>query len=123
MSRNQVVEIGSLSLRPLPKELFESVLCTNCKKNAARWEFAEGASPAKTFACSLCFLYEVPQLKEQRKQVDHLISEVEQQMSHRFPRDEDLRLILPNDADRVAFGIIMARRFMQSRMLRGGGFS
>jgi len=114
------VDIGKLPIRPLPKEMFEIVVCTNCMTRPAKWEFAEGAQAARAFSCSHCFLYEIPQLQEQRIQVDLLVDQVEKKTNLFFKRDEQGRLSEPNDADRIAFGIVMSQRFLQSRTLRGG---
>jgi hypothetical protein len=118
--KNKAVDLGGIPIRPLPKEMFESVLCTNCKEQAAKWELAKGAEQAWTYCCSFCLLYEMPQTKEQRLQVDYLIDEVEKKAKTGFSRKEDGRLITAQDADRIAFGIVMSQRFMESRMLRGG---
>ncbi len=118
--KHKSVDISGMSLRPVPTELHEKVMCTNCQKNAARWEFAEGAAPASAFACSSCLLYEVPRLKEQRLQLEFLVSGVEKRVSTIFDRDAEGRLSNTDDADRIAFGLVMTNRFMQSRVLRGG---
>jgi hypothetical protein len=117
---SKAVDLGGVPIRPLPKEMFETVLCTNCREQAAKWEFAQGAQTAWSFSCSKCLLYEVPNLKEQRLQVDFLVDEIERAMKTAFPRDPEGRVVLVKDADRIAFGIVMAQRFMQSSTLRGG---
>lgn len=117
--KNKSVDITGFPIRPVPQELHQTAVCTNCQRNAARWEFAEGARTAYTFACSLCLLYEA--LKEQRLQVEHMTEQVEKKIATVFPRDETGRLRSTNDADRIAFGIVMAQRFMLAKS-RAGGF-
>jgi hypothetical protein len=117
---SKAVDITGISVRPMPKELFETVACTHCKSRPARWEFAEGPQRAWTFSCSNCFLYEVPQMREQRAQLDSYLEELAEMISTGFPREADGRLREAKDADRAAFGIVMTQRFMQSRTLRGG---
>lgn len=114
------VDLQGVHVRPLPKEIVNSVLCTHCKQHAAKWEFAEGAQTAQVFSCSFCFLYELPALRDQRLQLDWLIEMVEKSIADLFPRDEESRLRVPEHADRIAFGIVMTQRFMQSRTLAGG---
>jgi hypothetical protein len=117
---NKSVDIEGLHVRPVPAELFETSMCTHCRQNAARWEFAEGAHPAHAFACSFCFLYEAPKLKGQRLQIEFLIEAVEKKIVSVFARDKTGRLCVANDADRIVFAIVMTQRFMKSRALSGG---
>ena len=116
----KAVDVTDLHIRPVPKELYEKVLCTNCKGQAARWELAEGANPAWSYSCSLCFLYEMPSMKVQRAEVDGLVVQVEEACGSTFPRNPEGRLALPNDGDRLAFGVVMSQRFTSLRNKHGG---
>lgn len=113
------VDLHGLRLRPLPKELFEMVACVHCRNRPARWEMAMGPEMAWNYACSLCFLYGVPFMKKQREAVDFLAAEIEKARKETWKRSEDGMLLSEDAADCVAFGLVMAQRFIDSR--RGMG--
>lgn len=113
------VNIDGFPIRPLPQELFNKVGCTNCQIRSARWELAEGSKETNNFACSMCFLYGIDKLKEQREALDSMVAEVEKAVGYEFPRDEYGRVCVEHDTDRLAFGIVMSQRFFASRTVRG----
>lgn len=104
------VNIGALAVRPVPQEMLEKVSCTHCG-TAARWEIGQW-----NYACSTCFLYELPVVKGQRTEVDKLVSEVGRAVGRPLVC-EDGRVVGP-DADRVATGVVLAQRFELARGLR-----
>ena len=106
------VNIGALAVRPVPKEVVDKVSCTHCQIRGARWEIGEW-----NYACSTCFLYELPLLRSQQEALGVLIAAVEKAVGYVFPRNDDNR-IEGSDADRVVSGIILAQRFELSKGLR-----
>jgi hypothetical protein len=116
----KAVDLHGLRLRPLPKELFDVVACVHCRNRPARWEMAMGPEMAWNYACSLCFLYGVPFMKKQREAIDELTAQIEFARKETWKRTEDGKLIDENAADCVAFGIVMAQRYLDSRRGPGG---
>lgn len=108
------VNIGKLPVQPLPAELDDKVTCTHCRVSSAHWQ----VGVAENYACSVCFLYAIPVLKEQREALDGLIDAVEFSMDKRFLRDEEGCLLEDADADRIVGGIVMAQRYEQAKGLR-----
>lgn len=106
------VNIGGLAVMPIPAEVRDKVSCTHCQVRAARWEIGEW-----NYACSTCFLYELPVMRPQQEALGVLIAAVEKTMGYLFPRNDENR-VEGVDADRVVSGIVLAQRFELNRGLK-----
>lgn len=116
------IDLGGLALRPLPTEMFDKVICTNCRATQARWEVARSAELSWSYACSCCFLYEVPLMRAQRALLESLISAVELERREVFERDEGGR-ISNAKADLVLFGVVLADRVLRANRQKGSGLN
>lgn len=112
------VDLQGVPARPVPKEMLDKIGCTLCADASARWELASGKDVARSFACSKCFLYCV--LEAQRGGVEAIIRGVEEIRHTVFAREETGRLLRPEDADRVASGVVLGYRVLQARAAMGG---
>lgn len=111
------VDTSKIDVRPLPSDK-DLVSCTSCRKAQARWELAKGLEIAIHFVCSICLLYRLPAMQAQRPALDGLIEAVEKTIGTRFDREADGSIQHIEDANRIAYGIVMAQRYERSRGLQ-----
>lgn len=106
------VVLNGLPIRPIPKELLNTVVCTDCQQNPARWELGPPSPTAPNYACSFCFLYKI--VKSQREQVDWLIREAERARGVIFHRNSDGLLVVEEDADCIAFAVVAGNKIFDA---------
>jgi hypothetical protein len=113
------VDLQGLVVRPVPPELLDKVVCTNCQENPARWDFGEKAE--WNYTCSFCFLYKLKLLCDQRSKIDWLIRETEKVRGVAFLCHENGILSKEVDADCIAFAIVAGNKVFDARQQRLGG--
>jgi len=110
----RVVRLQGAAIRPIPRNTAQITMCTNCKRRSASWEVGQ-KGPAPRLACSMCVLYELPDMARQREALDGFIEAVEKSRDKLMPRDGEGRLSQVDDADRIAGALIATERVLAVR--------